>query len=374
MLESRRQFIRLEVAQGAAALDRGDSTLAMLWFADALGRDDPARSGAHRLRLGMAAREAPQLHEIWFHQGAVRQARFNAEGSKAVTVAEDGTARIWDLKSFAAGGKPLVHPAAVVDASFGKEDLLVTACADGSGRIWDTARGLVVAFLSHQAPLTCAQFDPAGTKVLTASKDGTARLCSTDGRLLSTLVHSGPINHAAFGAGGRLVVTASDDRTARVWESQRGTPVTPPLRHDGRVAIAALSPDGKLVATAAHDVAARMWPVRNEQSTPQRLEHKLPVTCLAFSPDGSRLATGSADATVRIWDPVTAKPAGPILRHDSAVLGISYHPDGHRLATCSDDNACAVVGHRHRRAAGGPVKAWRKRLVHCDRAATGDLS
>ncbi len=34
--ESRRRLVHLEVAQGNNALDRGDSTLAMLWFADAL--------------------------------------------------------------------------------------------------------------------------------------------------------------------------------------------------------------------------------------------------------------------------------------------------------------------------------------------------
>ena len=60
-LESRHRLVRLEVAQGNNALDRADSTLAMLWFADALRLDDLAKEKAHRLRLGMAAPEHSAL-------------------------------------------------------------------------------------------------------------------------------------------------------------------------------------------------------------------------------------------------------------------------------------------------------------------------
>ncbi len=261
--ESRRRLVHLEVAQGNNALDRGDSTLAMLWFADALRLDDPAGGNAHRLRLGMAAASAPALRQIWFHGEAVRQASFDAGGSRAFTFSEDATARVWDLETFAAIGKPLVHPAPVVDGSSGADGLVVTACTDGSGRVWDTARGEVSAYLGHQGPLTSARFDRAGGKIVTASGDGTAKLWTAEGKLIGILKHGGPVNDAAFGPGGGLVVTASDDHTARVWETERGTAVTPPLLHDSRVVQAALSPDGKLVATASDDVVARIWQVSN---------------------------------------------------------------------------------------------------------------
>ena len=116
-LESRHRLVRLEVAQGNNALDRADSTLAMLWFADALRLDDLAKEKAHRLRLGMAGLSTPHLRQIWFHDEAVRQARFNVDGTRAVTVGEDGKAQVWDLETFAAIGKPLEHPGPVVDGA-----------------------------------------------------------------------------------------------------------------------------------------------------------------------------------------------------------------------------------------------------------------
>ena len=203
-------------------------------------------------------------------------ARFNAQATRAVTAGEDGTARIWDLQTFAAVGKPLVHPAAVLDASFGESDLLVTACADGSGRVWDIGRGVAVAYLNHEGPLTCARFDPAGRRILTASKDGSAKLYSSDGRLLATLKHSGPVNHAAFGAGGRLVVTASDDRTAA--GSGRQT------RHPGNASAAPRRSGGKRGALAGwHAGGDRRASISPRESgrcgTGPRLQNGLNTSC-----------------------------------------------------------------------------------------------
>jgi eukaryotic-like serine/threonine-protein kinase len=340
--ESRRRLVHLEVAQGNNALDRGDSTLAMLWFADALRLDDPARDGAHRLRLGMAASVAPSLRQIWFHDEAVRLASFDSGGARAFTFSEDGTVQIWDVETGAAIGKPLVHPAPVVDGAPGASGLVVTACTDGFGRIWDTTRGEVSALLGHQGPLTTARFDRAGRKIVTAARDGTAKLWTADGKLVAILKHDGPVNDAAFAAGGQLVVTAAEDHTARVWETEHGKPVTPPLLHDSRVVQAALSPDGTLVATASDDVVARVWQVSQAPPAPRLLKHALPLTCVSFNGDGTRLATGSQDATARIWDPGSGQAQGLPLRHESAVLGVSFNPDGSRIATCSDDNSARL--------------------------------
>jgi eukaryotic-like serine/threonine-protein kinase len=337
-VESQHRLVRLELAQGNNALEKGDSALAMLWFADALRLDDPARDKAHRIRVEMARLSAPSLRQIWFHGEAVPQVGFSSDSARAVTAGEDGTARVWGLETLAPIGAPLVHPAAVTDASLGGDGLVVTGCADGLGRIWNLMRGSVVSILEHQGPLSCARFDPQGRTILTASQDGTAKIWSADGKHLATLKHQGPVNHAAFDSSGRLVVTASDDHTARVWETAHGTAVTPFLQHDSRVVGAALSPDGTQVVTVSDDVAARIWAVKDRAKAPQLLTHTMAATCVAFNANGSRLATGSADGYVRIWDPATGEQMGVPLWHESGVLGVVFHPDGIRIGTCSDDN------------------------------------
>jgi WD40 repeat protein len=64
---------------------------------------------------------------------------------------------------------------------------------------------------------------------------------------------------AAFSPDGTRVVTASVDGTARVWDAATGQPVTRPLAHQARVLSAAFSPDGTRVVTASEDRTARVW-------------------------------------------------------------------------------------------------------------------
>src|SRR5207244_3052348 len=113
---------------------------------------------------------------------------------------------------------------------------------------------------------------PQGDRVLTASRDGEARVWETGtGKLLVSLPHHGWIHHAAFSPDGRRVVTASTDRTARVWDALTGEPLTPPLRHSSAVLDASFSPDGLRVVTTSRDQTARVWDLPHPDRAPQDL-------------------------------------------------------------------------------------------------------
>jgi WD40 repeat protein len=62
-------------------------------------------------------------------------------------------------------------------------------------------------------------FSPDGTRIVTASFDGTAKVWDPDGALLATLEgHSGDVASAVFSPDGTRIVTASFDDTAKVWD------------------------------------------------------------------------------------------------------------------------------------------------------------
>ncbi|MEO8137882.1 MAG: hypothetical protein ABI831_28385 [Betaproteobacteria bacterium] len=86
---------------------------------------------------------------------------------------------------------------------------------------------------------------------------------AADGNTLRSLLrgHSAPVLSANFSPDGKRIVTASRDKTARVWDADNGKPVGEPMTHGSAVQSASFSPDGKRVVTASEDKTARVWDV-----------------------------------------------------------------------------------------------------------------
>ena len=70
--------------------------------------------------------------------------------------------------------------------------------------------------------------------------------------------HDDAVNSAQFSADGQRVVTASRDKTARVWDAATGKALGEPMKHDGEVYSAQFSADGQRVVTASWDETARV--------------------------------------------------------------------------------------------------------------------
>ena len=71
--------------------------------------------------------------------------------------------------------------------------------------------------------------------------------------------HDGSVNCCAFSPDGARVVTASRDETARIWDAETGAVLRTLEGHDGEVYCCAFSPDGARVVTASDDKTARIW-------------------------------------------------------------------------------------------------------------------
>jgi WD40 repeat protein len=218
---------------------------------------------------------------------------------------------------------------------------LVTASKDHTARIWDIASGRPLATLKHDAEVTCAVFSPDGTRVATASADRTARVwnAATGAAITECLLHQGAVVCVEFSPSGSQLVTASADHTARVWESATGRLLVT-VSHEKGVRHAEFSSDGARFATASEDSTARVWDATNGHPVTKSLRNGYPVSQATFSRDGTRLVTAAYPAA-RVWDAATARLIAT-LNHVTTVMHVAFSPDGRLVLTASADNTAIL--------------------------------
>jgi WD40 repeat protein len=346
--ESRQRLVRLYVADGARSLDQGDWFGSLVWFAEALRRDEghPGREHLHRARLAGTLAQCPRLVEVWSHDGPVKCVAFSPDGRRVLTGSDDHTARVWGLDTGAQVGPALQHGKPVVCVAFGPDGRsALTASQDGTARVWPLEDGAAgTPSLGHGgASVSWAAFSPDGRRVVTACRDGVARVWeAAGGKLLREIKHGAPLNHAAFSPDGRRVVTAGDDKAARVWDAATGAAELPPLKHDGPVLWATFSPGGRRVLTAGHDHTARLWDAATGEALLPPLRHRADVLQARFSPDGRRVVTAGDDHLGVVWDAASGRASLPALRHGSGLNLAAFSRDGRHVLTASDDNTARV--------------------------------
>lgn len=135
---------------------------------------------------------------------------------------------------------------------------------------------------------------------------------------------------AAFSPDGSRIVTASEDGTVRIWNAATATQIKVLLGHQGWVTSAAFSPDGSRIVTASYDNTARIWDAASGKEISVLRGTEYPMSSAAFSPDQSRIVTASNDGTARLGgDNIErdCRPAGP--RGASELRGVQLGWQAH---------------------------------------------
>ena len=233
------------------------------------------------------------------------------------------------------------HQDVVVDATFSPDGArILTASKDKTAKLWDAASGKLIASFDHQGSVLRGAFSPDGTRILTASVDQTAKLWdAASGKPIASFAHQDWIWHGAFSPDGTRILTASADHSAKLWDAASGK-LMASFHHQDEVNDAAFSPDGARILTASKDKTAKLWDAASGKLIAS-FDHQDEVSHGAFSPDGARILTASRDKTAKLWDAASGKLIASF-DHQDSVKDAAFSPDGTRILTASADHSAKL--------------------------------
>jgi WD40 repeat protein len=220
------------------------------------------------------------------HENQVRRARFGANEDLVVTASRDGTARTWKVDTSGSRAVFAGHTEPVTAAVFLPGERLATASEDGSVRTW-------VAQLQPQLQPARTTPAPRPGRDPRASVTGSVVTLRIHVREVTLRGHRADVLSVEVSRDGSRVVTSSKDGDARIWDAQTGAKVAVLSGHTGTVYDASFSPNGRWVVTGGEATAA-LWDAATGERVYFLRGDGHPIRAAAFT-SPTRIVTLGAD-------------------------------------------------------------------------------
>jgi WD40 repeat protein/serine/threonine protein kinase len=185
--------------------------------------------GADRVVSVWEAASGREVGTLGAHDRQIRGLVFSRDGRRLASASSEGTVKIWDAAHLTEHQEPLAVLRTrtaweILNIAFSPEgDRLVTGGTENTVKVWDLTTGREVRSLSGHSGEVCATSfspDPEGRWIASAGEDSTVKVWdSRTGTLLRNFRgHTGLVTWVAFTPDGSRLLSASRDGTVRVWD------------------------------------------------------------------------------------------------------------------------------------------------------------
>jgi eukaryotic-like serine/threonine-protein kinase len=337
------------------------------------------------------------------HETPVKSVALSPDGTRAVTIADDGTARIWDTTTWQQAARIRVVDVRYIggsasEAMLSPDNRLLACCYATFGlngfAWWDVKTGQLVQEIADEhgpqigpAQEIALEYDPRvrfawrpdGRQHVTESEPGAVTLWNDSDQREKALMlpHESPLSAAVYAPDGSTLLTATEDGTARIWDLRdRGEPVVMKTSREddfsasigffrsfflpGNGACVIYSDQFTMKTVAGSETI--VWPDR------RRIAHFLPPdtsTFRTFSGDEMPLGAISQDGSrgisvhernVQLWDLMTGTRVGKPWKSSESLLYLAFSPDSRFVVSVSQDGAARLTDAKTGQGIGGPLK------------------
>jgi eukaryotic-like serine/threonine-protein kinase len=279
------------------------------------------------------------------HESSVWSAQFSPDGTLLVTASSDGTARVSLMASQMVTAMP--GHLREVRASFGPDTARVlTFSAEGVAQLWGTTTGARVWRRGGLASPWTVAFSPDGRRIVTSDFSGNTPMVlrADTGQVERELHgHTDRVFGVDVSPDGTRIATASHDGTVRIWDADTGELIGELVQRDDSdrpsfFLSAGFSPDSTRVVTGANDGSIRIHDLGTREVVRQLEGHDAAVNTATYSPNGSQiLSAGWDDHLAKLWDAETGDLLFTLAGHTDRLFWASFSPDGRVIATAGAD-------------------------------------
>jgi WD40 repeat protein len=330
---SEQSLIEIQLQKAENLFSDGRVPEALSYLARVLRQQPTNRVAAERLLSALCQRNFPlPASEPVHHDRDLSWAIFSTDWHQIAT-ASVKTAQVFAVLTRRPITSPLGHNDFVRSLQFSPDGTrLVTCTQDGTARLWDAHTGQpLMEPLRHFDPGASntlrvldllVRFSPDGNQLLIAAGPQARLFDSRTGRLIS----SAPTNHYSWGA---------ELSPTEMWNDRSRTPLPDLIRHRDGTSRGYLDLNGDSSVTASDSATVRVWDERTGQPLTEPLQNQQSFGSPRFSPDGQQIITVTSEGNAQIWDVRHGQVLTWLLNVRSRVGFdlVRFSPDGLKLLT-----------------------------------------
>ena len=303
----------------------------------------------------------------------------SSAGSVRDRVADFGEVTVWDFDARKKSTTLTGVPRGMTTVRVAPDDKsAVGASEDGTVRVWDLksfGRASLAEFEGHTQAITFLALSSDRKKLLSASADGTARLwdVATGKQLQQFAGASGSVLGVAFAPDDRTAFTVGADRSLRSWNIADGKPGKR-WEIEGLVTEIAIAPGSKWLALNVGGMKIRLFDMANGTFGK---EIAAAVQQVQLSGDGLGVYGIAYPKRIRRWSTATGEEAGAIETSLGSFVNIlAVSADGSRIAVGNRQGVYALfdgAGKELRRTALEPyeTRAGRRSMRRAGASSSG---